>query len=435
MRRLTPATLTSVSMRPNSFIAAPTIASIAFASDTSQTRARTVPPGGQISFAVFSSVSFSRPVTITAAPRRAKPSARPRPIPRLAPDTSTTWSFTEKRPSLMRANGTRGPGREKIESRAQNQIRCPRGSVTAKDGEPRQAVRLRNRGDRLPGASARGAASRARPCGPGPGPSGVRAQTASRLRTRDRRCPGSRHVRGAHPAGGRVRPPGGRLPPLPVQGRGIRVDRSGLDRPGGPGGPERRGGPLRLRQRRPAGAGDEGLRPRAGGRRSPGKGQRTRGLDPAPVVRAGARPSLALPPFAVLRRRLALPFEPGVGAPARTPPASHDGPRPGALGRKRPARRGGPGRSRPPGGGPRRLGYFPKALPLGSPPDSTNATRSRISSLASVTRRPVGIGESSDGFRAAIRSLGRILTSLGRRRLVTTCTAAASSLTTSPVTT
>src|SRR6185295_17376885 len=37
----------------------------------------------------------------TVAPRWAKPSASPRPIPRLAPETSTTWSFTENNRSSI----------------------------------------------------------------------------------------------------------------------------------------------------------------------------------------------------------------------------------------------------------------------------------------------------------------------------------------------
>jgi len=88
-------------MRPNSLTAPVTSLSMAFASDTSQTMADTLPP---ISFAVFSSVSFSRPVTITVAPRFAKPSARPRPMPRLAPETRTTWPLTENNSSDMGAN-------------------------------------------------------------------------------------------------------------------------------------------------------------------------------------------------------------------------------------------------------------------------------------------------------------------------------------------
>ena len=90
MRRFTPATLTSVSIRPKSPWTVDTSRSIAFASETSQTTPRTVPPGGQISFAVCSRFAFSRPVITTVAPRRAKPSASPRPIPRLAPETRTT---------------------------------------------------------------------------------------------------------------------------------------------------------------------------------------------------------------------------------------------------------------------------------------------------------------------------------------------------------
>ncbi len=100
-RMLVPALFTRMSSPPRRVAVASTMAPTAASSVMSATTESAFAPSDESSATAAAFFPASRPATITAAPHRARPRARPRPMPPLPPVTSATRPDRSNMPPLI----------------------------------------------------------------------------------------------------------------------------------------------------------------------------------------------------------------------------------------------------------------------------------------------------------------------------------------------